>query len=254
MIYSPTPRKILDVYFDEFNFSEFVDVILESINNNNKITVALSNPEFLLEARVDKSLLNYLNAVTFNVADGVGVIWASRILSEFPLSERITGTDFLPELLKRGCAHNFSYFFLGGKPGVAENAACNFKRMFNDSIKINTYHGYFDKSQEGEIVETINSFSPDVLMVCLGNPRQEQFIARNIEKINAKLVFGNGGALDFWANKVKRAPIWMRTVGLEWAFRLYQDPSWNRFKRQIRLVKFPFFIFFQFARQGFRRV
>lgn len=247
-------ERILNVSFDNFNFSEFVEIVLSLINNNENITIALSNPEFLLEAKKNMELLMFLNSITYNVADGIGVIWASKILFKNPLSERITGTDFLPELIKRGYKYNLSYFFVGGRPGIAESAASNFKKMFGNNIVIHTFHGYFDFCQEDEIIAKINSVSPDVLMVCLGNPKQELFISRNRDRLNARLIFGNGGALDFWANEVKRAPIWMQNMGLEWIFRLYQDPSKERFKRQIRLIKFPFLVFIQFARQGFKRI
>lgn len=251
---SPSNRNfILDVSFHDLKFYDFVDIILHHILSKKKISIALSNPEFLLEARANSDLFRYLNSVTFNVADGIGVLWASNLLWKKPLTERITGTDFLPELLKMGYKKNITYFFLGGKPGVADRAAYNFKNLLGKDIVIHTFHGYFDSTQEEDIVERINLLSPDVLMVCLGNPKQELFISRNYDKLKVRLIFGNGGALDFWANEVKRAPKWMQDNGLEWAFRLYQDPSKERFKRQIRLVKFPFLVLNQFVRQGFKR-
>jgi N-acetylglucosaminyldiphosphoundecaprenol N-acetyl-beta-D-mannosaminyltransferase len=101
---------------------------------------------------------------------------------------------------------------------------------------VGALHGYF--TDDEETVRTINASGADILMVCLGNPHQEEWIEKHFDRMNAKLIFGNGGALDFWSGAATRAPQWVIGLGLEWLYRLMQDRSWKRLRRQLRLLTF----------------
>lgn len=246
--------EVVNINFTNLGLKELMVKLDISLQNHVKLKLAFSNPEFLIESLENKNLESYLNAVDFNLADGAGIIMASKILNKNPLEERVTGTDFVPALMQLSRKKGYTTFFLGGKPSVAGRAKTNLEKLFPDTKIIGTNDGYFQKEEEDLIIEKINKLSPDFLMVCLGNPKQEEWIERNYEKINAKVIFGNGGALDFWSSEVRRAPKWMQNNNLEWLFRLFQDLNKNRIKRQAKLLKFPFIVFRQFAKQGFRRI
>lgn len=247
-------NNILGVRFDNFTIEEFVDLVVKEIEAKKKFRIALSNPEFLLQARNNPELKKYLNSIEYNVADGIGVVLASRLLHQNPLKERITGTDMLPRLIEKAKDKGLTFYFLGGKPGVSEKAKQKFIEKFGYKGVVGLHHGYFDENLESVIIDEIRLLQPDVLMVCLGNPKQEKWIQENFHRLEARLIFGNGGALDYYSNNVKRAPIWFQKNGLEWLYRLTQDFTLARIKRQARLFKFPFLVLAEYAKQGFKKV
>jgi N-acetylglucosaminyldiphosphoundecaprenol N-acetyl-beta-D-mannosaminyltransferase len=246
-------NEVFGVRFDNFTIDEFVQIVVSEIKAKKKFRIALSNPEFLLEARKKQELKSYLNEIEYNVADGIGVIYASRLLHKIPLKERITGTDMLPRLIEKSKENGFTFYFLGGKQGIAEKARKNFTKYFGYHGVIGVHHGYFDKNVESKIIEEIRILKPDILMVCLGNPIQEKWIQENFHLLESKLIFGNGGALDYYSNEVKRAPLWFQKNGIEWLYRLTQDFSWIRIKRQLRLVKFPFLVIVEYVGKGLKK-
>lgn len=245
--------KISNVFYHNITLEGLIHTTINRIKSGQRTVISLSNPEFILEANRNKKLFDYLNRADFNVADGAGIVWASKLLYKKPLIERVTGTDFLPALITASKMHGFTFYFLGGKPGIADRAIQKFKKEFGYNGVIGSHHGFFDQETEQNILREINELKPDILMVCLGNPKQEEWIEQNLTKLDVKVVFGNGGALDFWSENVKRAPLWMRKHSMEWIFRLFQDFSRNRLKRQSRLLIFPFIVYTQFVQQGFRR-
>lgn len=230
--------EILGVGFDSMTMRDLIRQVQEAIEMRAQMVLAFSNPEFVLRAQSDGRLREYLNGVaTLNLPDGVGVVWASRLLRT-PLIERVTGTDFVPELVELAAARGYRIYFLGGKPGVAERAAKRLNEQVGAEAVVGVKHGYFPEKDSLTLVEEINSVAPDVLMVCLGNPRQEKWIAQHLPLLKATVVFGNGGALDFWSGAVRRAPMFMQKVGLEWLYRLIQDRSLGRIRRQAKLPLF----------------
>lgn len=171
----------------------------------------------------------------YNMADGMGVVWASILLGD-RIKERVTGTDFVKELVKFSAENGFRLFFYGGKPGVAEEAKANLEKEFPGAQIVGISDGY-RRDYDGLIAE-INACEPHFVMVCLGNPFQEEWISKYFNKLKTNVVFGNGGALDFHSGKVKRAPVFIQNMGFEWLFRLFQDLSASRIRRQFRLFYF----------------
>jgi N-acetylglucosaminyldiphosphoundecaprenol N-acetyl-beta-D-mannosaminyltransferase len=229
-------REVLGIPFDEIRMSQLLEYVNNQLRQNNRFRIAFSNPEFVVEARSNPGLLKYLRDCTFNVADGVGVLWAHNLLHGHKLPERVTGTDFVPRLCEMARNNGYKIFLLGGKKGVPEKARHAFQSMFPGLEIVGTMHGYFNNSEE--VIAQINNSGADILMVCLGNPRQEEWISVHFDRLGVKMVFGNGGALDFWSGEVRRAPCWVREINLEWLYRLWQDRSIKRLKRQLRLFKF----------------
>ena len=230
--------NILGVRFHNLSLAEVVSYVGKCVVNKQRAILAFSNPEFVVEAQSNPFLMDYLNnRVAVNVADGIGVVWAAGLSGQV-LKERVTGTDFVPSLMRMCAEHDHKIFFLGGKPGVAEQARDYFSRTLGKDVVVGVENGYFSEDRNGDIVEKINSSGAQVLMVCLGNPRQEKWIEKNLEILAPYVMFGNGGALDFWSGGVRRAPLWVQKVGFEWVFRLGQDFSLARIRRQLKLLKF----------------
>lgn len=229
--------RILGVPFHRITMDGLIDEVREAVRCGRKIKLAFSNPEFVVEARSNLDMQDYLANVDYNVADGMGVVFASRLFKN-ALPERITGTDFVPRLVQLSAEEGITLYFLGAQPGVPEKAKSRLENSIPGCRIIGCRDGYFSPDEEDEIVAEINKLSPDVVMVCLGNPLQEAWISRNFGKLNTCVIFGNGGALDFASGSARRAPQWMQAAGLEWFFRLWQDLSWHRIARQTKLLRF----------------
>ena len=158
------------------------------------------------------------------VNDGIGLEIAVRILERRGFPENLNGTDFVPALFG-DLPEGSRIYLLGAAPGVAEEAGRRFVQRFPHLKLAGARHGYFRPEEEDDVVRGVAAARPDVLLVALGNPAQELFIARNFDALGAKTMFGVGALLDFAAERVARAPAWMRKAKLEWAFRLAQEPG-----------------------------
>jgi N-acetylglucosaminyldiphosphoundecaprenol N-acetyl-beta-D-mannosaminyltransferase len=196
--------------------------------------VAFSNSEFVLEARRNPQLRRYLNGCDLNLADGIGVVYAFRFLTS-RRPERLSGTVFVATMCEEAAASGARVFLFGSRPGVAERAAEGLGRRAPGLVVCGTADGFGDAST---VLEQIRATAPDVLVVCLGNPLQERWVEEHISELRLKLVWGAGGALDFYSGDVPLAPDWVQRAGLEWLFRLVTNFSIARLRRQLRLVEF----------------
>ena len=237
---------ILGIGFHSVTLAELNEKLEEIIEQDRKIALAFSNPEFVITSKDSEFLGSYLNQVEYNLADGIGVVWASKLFGK-GLPERITGTDFTQEMAELSSMNGYSIYLLGGKPGIADRAKKNMEKEHPGCRIVGCRNGYFRKDDEGRILEEIAAVKPDFLMVCLGNPKQEAWISRNFDNLKAKVIFGNGGALDFAAGEVKRAPLIMQKLGLEWLWRMFQDLTFKRLKRQVKLPVFAFRVLIEFV-------
>lgn len=231
---------ILGIPFHSLTMDDLLSTIEKKISAGDKTKLSFSNPEFVISAKYSPFLKGYLNSTDFNLADGFGIILAAGLQGR-RLPERVTGTDFTQRMAALSAQTGYRIYLLGGKHGVAEEAAKKLKLNHPGCVIVGTHHGYFDVHNEQEIVSSINSVHPDFLMVCLGNPRQEEWIHRNFDQLKAKVIFGNGGALDFASGKVTRAPYFMQKTGFEWLWRFFQDFSLTRLRRLSRLPVFMIF-------------
>jgi len=155
--------------------------------------------------------------------DGVGLDLVSLVLHGWRFAHNLNGTDFVP-LYLRSTRHTFRVFLLGGRPGIAERAADVLRRSAPQHDYVGAQHGYFAAHESDAVIERIRQAKPDVLIVALGNPAQEKWIASNIDVVGARLGIGVGALLDFLTGTVPRAPLWMRNAKLEWLYRLMQEP------------------------------
>jgi len=242
------PRvDVLGTGFDPLTMRALISRVDADVARGDRFVLAFSNPEFVMAARRTPFLREYLRTARYNLADGVGALWAACRFGT-PLPERVTGTDFTQVLAGLCARRGYTVFLLGGRPGVAAQARRNLEASHPGLRVVGTHHGYFD--DDDAVVARINRLRPTFLMVCLGNPRQEQWIARNVARLDVQVAFGNGGALDFCSGQVSRAPQWMIDHSVEWLHRLWQDLSLARIRRQSRLVAFVALVLARGMRRG----
>lgn len=208
------------------------------------------NPEFVWEARRNPAFRQAINQATLVVADGIGIVWASRILGH-PFPERVAGSDLLPLLAERCARQGYRLFLLGAAPGVAEETARILQQRFPGIQIAGTYAGSPAEAEAESILQMIRAARPDVLTVAYGAPRQDLWIHRHAQALGAAgvgVAIGVGGAYDFLSGRVARAPRWMQRAGLEWLFRLLRQP--RRAWRMRVLLPMGALVWLQRWRQG----
>jgi exopolysaccharide biosynthesis WecB/TagA/CpsF family protein len=191
--------------------------------------LAYVNAHTLNLAVRDHELREALNRSALVMNDGLGLDLAAKMRGErFP--ENLNGTDFTVRLLELAAAKDWGVFLLGGAPGVAEEAAERLHQRVGSLRIVGTCHGYTGESGES-LAERVKDTGAAMLLVALGSPRQETWIDRNLDATGALIGVGVGAFLDFSAGKVVRAPRWMNALGIEWCFRLLQEPRrlWRRY-------------------------
>lgn len=216
---------ILGVKISKVDYKSAIEIIERFLANGGKHQIVTPNPEFIVLAQSDSEFRQILNNADLAIPDGAGLRIAGKL-------QTVTGTDLMLRLCglaaKKGC----SVFLLGGQDGVAEKAAKRLKTMFANLNIVGTY--------EGDLPEEVGA--ADFLFVAYGAPKQEKWVARNLPRIPVKVAMGVGGAFDFIAGKRKRAPKILRRLGLEWFWRLIQEPQ--RLPRILKAtIKFPLLVF-----------
>ena len=228
--------NILGVGVDTLNMRQATDFLMSAMETDGLTSVYTPNSEIILHAYKNPDYADVLNRAGLVTPDGIGVIYASKILKR-PLPERVSGFDLANEVLKAAAPQNKTLYLFGGKPGVAKRAAEKIIELYPGINIVGISDGYFDDEKEAKIVADINEKSPDLLFVCLGFPKQERWIDAH-KDLKAKVTMGIGGSLDVFAGEVKRAPEFFQKTGLEWLYRLIKQPS--RFVRMLALPKFGF--------------
>lgn len=239
--------SIFGVEICNISFEENIIILRDFLQSKKLNRIYTPNTEIVMTAKKDKNLQDLINRAELVIADGIGLIYGSKMRKK-PLKERVTGFDTSVELLKLADELGLNLYFLGGVEGVAKDAAINVEKKYKN-LKVAGFHnGYFmgshmeveNSSEENSIIEEINSKNVHIIFVGLGFPKQEIWIDKNYHKLKAKIIIGNGGVLDILAGKAKRAPEIFIKLNLEWFYRLISDPS--RIKRQLSIPKFLFSI------------
>ena len=230
----PMRVDVLGVAFDNVTLDEAVDRGLELLEQEGPHLVVTPNPEIVQRANKDPEFAEILSKADLVIPDGVGVIYAAKILGR-PLKGRVPGIDFASGLMKRVAGTGRRLFLLGAAPGVAEQAAVNLRAAHPGLVVCGAHDGYF--KEDGPVADAIRAARADIVFVCLGAPKQEKWITANGRAAGARLYIGLGGALDVFAGKVERAPERFQKLGLEWLYRLIQEPS-----RIGRMAKLPLFL------------
>lgn len=236
--------KILGAWIDVLTLGEAEERVAAMVREGRPRQVVTLNPEILYRANREPALLDLINRASLVTADGVGIVWAARLAGK-SVPERVTGIDLFLRLAARAAKEGWRVFLLGGAPGVAEEAAAALCRKHPGLVIAGTYHGYFplESSKKGfespgepDVVEMIRRARPHLLFVGMGAPRQEEFIARNLKNLDVPVAMGVGGSFDVLAGRVKRPPVWMQRLHLEWLGRLLREP--RRWRRMLVLPRF----------------
>lgn len=228
--------NILGVNIDNITAATALDKAEQLVKSDGVSVIYTPNPEIVMAAYEDSEFCGVLNSADMCVPDGIGVVYGSRIIGK-PLPERVAGFDLSMGLMDRMSKFGGRVFLFGSKPGVADEAAAEKLTQKYPGLEIaGTRNGYFAESDEEEIINEINSSNADLLMVCLGAPKQEKWINKYKDRLNVKLCIGAGGSLDVVAGNVKRAPEIFIKLNLEWFYRLCKQPS--RIGRFMALPKF----------------
>ncbi len=225
--------NIMGVDFDSLTLSEAVDRAEALISERRAAYVVTPNPEIVMTCWENSDAMEAVQNADLVLPDGVGVVYGAKILGT-PLKEKLPGIDFATELMRRMAKRCGRVYLLGAKPGVAEIAGERLTEQFPGLIVCGTHDGYFQ--EDAPVIDEINALQPDLLLVCLGAPKQEIWMLRNRSALKVGLMAGLGGSLDVFAGTVKRAPAFFQKLGLEWFYRLIKEP-W-RFKRMMKLPKF----------------
>ena len=225
--------NVLGVGIDNLTLSEAVDKALSLISEHRCAYMVTPNPEIVMAAWDDPKVSKAIENADLVIPDGVGVMQAARILGT-PLREHMPGIDAATEIIKRLASRGGSVFLYGARPGVAEKAAERMKQRFPGLVICGTNDGY--GNDDGAVVSKINAAKPDFVMVCLGVPKQELWMAKHAAKLDAGLMAGLGGSIDVFSGQVKRAPLIWQKLKLEWLYRCFEEPK--RFRKIKRIPQF----------------
>jgi exopolysaccharide biosynthesis WecB/TagA/CpsF family protein len=218
--------ELLQIPFDRVTMKGTLGRIDEMVSSGSPHFIATANVDFLVQARSDAELRTVLHRADLVVCDGKPLVWLSRLLGK-ALPERVAGSDLVPRLLATAEQNGWSVYFLGGREDVLEQAVHN-TSLKHPGLRIaGAYSPPFaplDQMDHQDICERITAAKPDLLLVSFGCPKQEKWIARHYAKLQVPVSIGVGATIDFLAGTMKRAPRWMQQSGLEWVFRLLQEP------------------------------
>ena len=172
-----------------------------------------------------RKILHNIRKHDWVFADGIGINIAADMMG-YPKNENVNGTDLFPRLCEMAKTQKLSLYFLGAKPGIADQMKINIQEQYPGLIVKGAHHGYFDRATESrQIVDEINQLDPDIVLVAFGVPFQERWIKEWFPELKCPVIMGVGGLFDFYSGNMKRAPRWMRDIGLEWVFRLLMEPA-----------------------------
>lgn len=261
--------NILGTKITNISYQGTINYIEKCINSKKPHHICTVNPEYIITAQKDPELMYILNNSDLNVADGSGLLFAAKYTNQ-KLNYKVTGVDLFNKIAYLSNKKNYKIFLLGGINNTAQKTAQIIKKKYPRCNIVGNYEGFpdikpiskkifknnynfrktldFDKNpilttNNLKIIQKITSKKPDILFVAYGCPKQDKFIARFKKYLNVPVMIGVGGTFDFISGKIKRAPSWMRSIHLEWLYRLFKEPK--RFKRiYTATIKFPLKIIF----------
>ena len=257
---------VLGVLFQDLTRREAAAEIAKLAGENARTYVVKPYSEFMPRAHRDERIRDILNGATMRLADGAGVLWAANYLSlpggglrailqlplslaslmfrpsalRRPLPEAMAGVDFTWKMLRALAGSGRSVYLLGGTAEESAGAAQSIGERLPSLTIVGAHDGYFRSADREAVIKAIHAASPDVLLVAMGFPRQEGWIAANLPRLNVRVAVAEGGSFSFISGAARRAPRWMRRAGLEWLFRLVRQPS--RLRRQLSLPVFVWLV------------
>lgn len=226
--------NLLDMWIDKVDIGGAVARIDAFVRTGRPHQIVTVNVDFLRLGLENPAFKNLINTADLAVADGMPLLWGARLLGE-PLSERVTGVELILECATLAAAHGYKIFLLGAGPGVAAEVAAVLRARCPTVCVVGAYapplKDAFSAEEDERTVRLIQETKPDILFVAFGAPKQDEWISAHMHRLNVPVCVGVGGAFDMLAGRVRRAPVWMQQHGLEWAYRVMQEPTrlWKRY-------------------------
>jgi len=222
---------ILNTVIDNLSMDETLEIIDKRIVSKQGLHHVVVNAGKIVAMQSDVELMQAVNEADLINADGQAVVWASKFLGE-PLKERVAGIDLMTNLVELAHTRGYKIFFLGAKEKVVKKVVQTYRLQYSNNIIAGYRNGYFSTEDEKKIAQQIRDSGAQILFVAISSPTKENFLY-NYRKTLAKVSFvmGVGGSFDVVSGLVKRAPLWMQNTGLEWLYRLIQEPKrmWKRY-------------------------
>jgi N-acetylglucosaminyldiphosphoundecaprenol N-acetyl-beta-D-mannosaminyltransferase len=217
---------ILGVPIDNVTMDEAVEKLDGLIQQRGFHQVATANLDFLIKAGKDNELMSILQSCSLVVADGMPLVWASRMMGE-PMKERVTGIDLMPRLARLSAEKGYGIYLLGASEASSAGAAAWIEKNYPGARIAGRYSpppSSLAAMNHEEILQRIEQAKPDILLVAFGNPKQEKWLSMHRDRLQVPVAIGVGASLDFLAGHVRRAPRWVQRIGSEWLYRFYKEP------------------------------
>lgn len=227
----PVPVRIiptidlLGMQISRVTRAETLEILQEFIDGGEPHLIITADASAHVIAAGDPDYLRIVNRAALVTPDSAGVLWAARTLGT-PLAERVSGVDLAEQLCAESARRGYGVYFYGAAPGVAEAAAETMRARYPGANIVGTTDGFQNSPEQQEaLLRDIREKRPAVLLVAMGIPKQEKWIAQHLEALRVPVCMGVGGTFDVFSGRAKRAPLWMQRRGLEWLYRLIQNPA-----------------------------
>jgi N-acetylglucosaminyldiphosphoundecaprenol N-acetyl-beta-D-mannosaminyltransferase len=227
--------RLLGVKIDRVTMDETIDGVRRIVRSDGRHGhyICVANVDSVMSCRRNDRMMSALNSSFLTVPDGMPLVWAGRFLG-YPIKERVAGPDLMMDLMRVSEEEGFANFFYGSSETVLTALSKNLFERFPRLKIVGSIAPPFrplTPEQDLEIMEAVHAAAPDILWVGLGAPKQELWMAEHHGRLKVPVMIGVGAAFDFHAGNKKRAPLWMQRSGLEWAWRLSQEPGrlWKRY-------------------------
>ncbi len=221
--HAPARQHVLGVPIDAFTMAQAVKKCTDALEHGGYMSIGVVNAAKIMAMRRDKQLREAVSGCQMILADGQSVVWASHML-RVPLPERVAGIDLFQALLAEAALRRSRVYFLGARPDVLKQMMNEVGSKYPGLIVAGTRDGYFQAKEEAAVAAEVRSSGADVLFVGISSPKKELFLSRWGEAAGVKVVHGVGGSFDVLAGVTRRAPLWYQKHGLEWFYRVRQEP------------------------------
>lgn len=223
--------RLFNIDVDNLTMSETLDLITQNIKDKKQIHHCVINAGKVVAMQHNAELFESVASADLINADGMGIVYASRFLGK-TLKERVTGIDLMIHLLSICGREGYTAYFLGAKKEIVEAVVNTVRQKYGEQVVAGYRDGYFSPEEEATIAQEINESKANILFVAITSPKKENFLHRHKDALkDVNFIMGVGGSFDVIAGKVKRAPVWMQNIGLEWFYRFIQEPRrmWKRY-------------------------
>jgi len=228
-------EKIMGISVNQVTYDDILNELPYYLQTNKKMTVTSVNPQIIVEGQKYPEIIQFIEGSTHRIPDGIGIVMVSRMTGG-KIKERVAGFEMMVKFLEYANQHNQRVFFYGAKPDVLQDALKNIREKYPKLQIVGGIDGYTTLTEE-QVINKMNIAQPDFVFVALGFPRQEQWLSKNIDRVQASVFQDVGGSFDVLSGHVKRAPKFFIDYNLEWLYRSLSNP-----KRIGRVFQLPVFV------------